>query len=95
MKSICHLLAALLCGHTLAAEPAPAIPRQTRKVPLYFSLAYQPGRSGAEFHPSADWLRENGRDPGMARGVEFSGVHDFDLEMFALLVKLWGVAPTR
>jgi len=60
--------------------PAPAV-AELRKVPLFFSPAYKPGRSGAEFHPDAGWLRNNGRDPGMARAVEFSGVHDFEAEM--------------
>lgn len=60
--------------------PAPAV-AELKKVPLYFSTAYQPGRSGAEFHPGVEWLRENGRDPVMVRGVEFSGVHDFEAEM--------------
>ena len=60
--------------------PAPAV-AELRKVPLYFSPAYKAGRSGAEFHPDAGWLRDNGRDPAMARGVEFSGVHDFEAEM--------------
>ncbi len=60
--------------------PAAAV-TELRKVPLYFSPAYKPGQSGAEFHPGADWLRDNGRDPAMARCVEFSGVHDFEAEM--------------
>jgi hypothetical protein len=60
--------------------PPPAV-AELRKVPLYFSTAYQLGRSGAEFHPDAGWLVVNGRDPAMARGVEFSGVHDFESEM--------------
>ena len=60
--------------------PAPAV-AELRKVPLYFSPAYKAGRSGAEFHPGADWLRENGRDPVMAHGVEFSGVADFESEV--------------
>ncbi len=60
--------------------PADAV-TELKKVPLYFSPAYKPGRSGAEFHPDAGWLRENGRDPAMARGVEFSGVADFEAEM--------------
>ena len=60
--------------------PAPAV-AEMKKVPLYFSTAYRPGRSGAEFHPDAGWLGANGRDPMMARGVEFSGVHDFEAEM--------------
>lgn len=54
---------------------------ELKKVPLYFSPAYQPRRSGAEFHPGAGWLRDNGRDPAMAQAVEFSGVHDFEAEM--------------
>jgi hypothetical protein len=60
--------------------PAPAV-TELKKVPLYFSTAYRPGRSGAEYHPDAGWLGANGRDPIMARGVEFSGVHDFEAEM--------------
>ncbi|XZE19230.1 FG-GAP-like repeat-containing protein [Pirellulaceae bacterium SH449] len=60
--------------------PAPAV-RELKKVPLYFSPSYKAGRSGAEFHPGAGWLRDNGRDPAMAQGVEFSGVHDFEAEM--------------
>jgi hypothetical protein len=60
--------------------PARAV-AELQKVPLYFSPAYRPGQSGAEYHPGADWLRDNGRDPGMARGVEFSGVHDFEAEV--------------
>jgi hypothetical protein len=60
--------------------PAPAV-TELKKVPLFFSTAYKAGRSGAEFHPDAGWLRDNGRDPVMARGIEFSGVHDFKAEM--------------
>ena len=60
--------------------PAPA-EAELRKVPLYFSPAYKPGKSGAEFHPGADWLRDNGRDPAMVRAVEFSGVANFEAEM--------------
>lgn len=60
--------------------PATAVV-EMKKVPLYFSPAYQEGRSGAEFHPGAGWLIDNGRDPAMAQGVEFSGVHDFEAEM--------------
>ncbi len=60
--------------------PATAV-AEMRKVPLYFSRAYKPGRSGAEFHPGAGWLRDNGRDPVMAQAVEFSGVDDFEAEM--------------
>lgn len=60
--------------------PAQAV-AEMKKVPLYFSPCYQPGRTGAEFHPGAGWLRDNGRDPVMALGVEFTGVHNFEAEM--------------
>lgn len=60
--------------------PASAV-AEMKEVPLYFSPSYQEGRSGAEFHPGAEWLLDNGRDPMMAQGVEFSGVHDFEAEM--------------
>lgn len=59
----------------------PTAVAEMQKVPLYFSPSYKPGQSGAEFHPGAGWLRDNGRDPGMAQGIEFSGVHDFEKEM--------------
>ncbi len=60
--------------------PAAAV-TEMKKVPLYFSPSYKDGQSRAEFHPGARWLRDNGRDPAMAQGVEFSGVHDFEAEM--------------
>ena len=60
--------------------PAKAV-AELQKVPLYFSPPYQGKRGGAEFHPDAGWLRDNGRDPVMAKGVEFSGIADFEQEM--------------
>ena len=60
--------------------PAPAV-AELRKVPLYFSPAYGPDGSHAEYHPGAQWLKDNGRDPAMARCIEFSGVSDFEAEM--------------
>jgi hypothetical protein len=60
--------------------PAAAV-AELKEVPLFFSTAYKAGRSGAEFHPDAGWLRDNRRDPVMARSIEFSGVHDFEAEM--------------
>jgi hypothetical protein len=73
-----------LLGQMLAeivrAVPAPAT-AQLQQVPLYVSPAYDGQRSGAEYHPGAAWLRDHGRDPAMARAVEFSGVADFEAEM--------------
>ena len=34
----------------------------------------------AEYHPDAGWLRENGRDPAMAKAVEFTNVRIFEAE---------------
>ncbi len=53
---------------------------ELKKVPLYFNPQYPQKRPSAEFHPSADWLRENGRDPGMAEGVEFTNIRIFQEE---------------
>jgi hypothetical protein len=64
----------------IRAVPAKAV-AELQKVPLYFSPPYKGKRGGAEFHPDAGWLRDNGRDPMMARGVEFSGIADFEAEM--------------
>jgi len=59
--------------------PSPAVAR-LREIPLWFSPPYASSRSGAEYHPDAGWLRSNQRNPAMARGVEFSGVKDFEAE---------------
>lgn len=54
---------------------------ELRKVPLYFSPSYTNAQPRAEFHPDAGWLRENGRDPAMAKCVEFTDTRDFEREM--------------
>lgn len=54
---------------------------ELRKVPLYFSPPYSNAQPRAEFHPDAGWLRNNGRDPAMAKGVEFTDIRDFEREM--------------
>jgi len=35
----------------------------------------------AEFHPDAGWLRDNGRDPAMAKAIEFTNLRLFEREM--------------
>ncbi|MEI6533977.1 MAG: zinc-dependent peptidase [Verrucomicrobiaceae bacterium] len=59
--------------------PAPAV-AQLRKVPLWFSPEYPKTQPRAEYHPGAGWLRDNGRDPVMAKGVEFTNVRNFEAE---------------
>lgn len=60
--------------------PAKAV-AELQKVPLYFSPTYPGSRGGAEFHPDAGWLKDNGRDPIMAKGVEFSDIPIFEKEV--------------
>jgi len=54
---------------------------ELRKVPLWFSPEYPGVKPGAEYHPGAAWLRDHGRDPAMAKGVEITDVRDFEKEM--------------
>lgn len=59
--------------------PAPAVAKM-REVPIFFTLPPNGGRATAEYHPEADWLRKNGRDPAMAKGVQISDVANFEKE---------------
>jgi hypothetical protein len=51
-----------------------------REVTLWFSPAYPGVKPRAEYHPAAGWLRTHGRDPAMAKGVEFTDVLNFEAE---------------
>jgi hypothetical protein len=59
--------------------PAPAVV-QLREVNLWFSLEYPGVPSRAEYHSGEDWLRENSRDPAMAKSVEFTNIRNFEAE---------------
>lgn len=59
--------------------PAPAV-AELRKVPLWISPEYPNVPPRAEYHPAAGWLRDNHRDPAMARGIEFTNVRIFERE---------------
>lgn len=59
--------------------PAEAV-TELRKVPLWFSPEYPGVAAKAEYHPDEGWLKENGRDTAMAKGVEFTNVRIFDRE---------------
>lgn len=54
---------------------------ELKEVPLYFSPEYPGTEPRAEFHPDAGWLRANGRDPAMAKAIEFSNLRQFEAEM--------------
>lgn len=53
--------------------PAPAL-KELRRVTIYLSPEYPGIQPRGEYHPGADWLRENGRDPEMVKGVEISNL---------------------
>lgn len=59
--------------------PAKAV-TELKKVTLWMNPEYPGGRPRAALHPDARWLRENGRDPVMAKGVEFTNVRIFEAE---------------
>ncbi|MBL9152355.1 MAG: hypothetical protein JNK37_07720 [Verrucomicrobiales bacterium] len=67
-------------GEITRVVPAAAL-GELRKVPLYFNPAYPGVGHRAEYHPGADWLKENGRDPSMVRGIEFTNTLHFEEEM--------------
>lgn len=50
---------------------------ELRKVPLWISPEYPGVPPRAEYHPDKKWLVANGRDPAMAKGVEFTNVRVF------------------
>jgi hypothetical protein len=52
-----------------------------REVTLWFSAEYSGVKPKAEYHPDIGWLRVNGRNAAMAKGVEFTNVRDFQKEM--------------
>ena len=56
--------------------PAKAV-AELRRVPLWINPEYPDTRPRAEYHPGADWLKDNGRDPAMAKAVEFTNVRIF------------------
>ncbi len=65
----------------IARVVSPAAVAELKQVPLYFSPEYPGTKPRAEFHPDAGWLRANGRDPGMAKAVEFSNIPQFEAEL--------------
>jgi hypothetical protein len=60
--------------------PAPAVVA-LRKVNLWVSPKYPGVRPTSEYHPGVDWLRKNGRNPAMVKGVEFTNVGSFDEDL--------------
>ncbi len=53
---------------------------ELHKVPLWINPEFPGTPPHAAYHPSASWLRDHGRDPAMAKGVEFTNVRIFAAE---------------
>lgn len=51
-----------------------------QNVRLWMSPEYQGNAPKAEYHPNANWLRQNGRNAAMERGVEISNTRIFEAE---------------
>lgn len=52
-----------------------------RGTTIWISPPYPGVRPTAEYHPGADWLADNGRDPAMVRGVEITDIADLEAEV--------------
>lgn len=63
--------------------PSKALAR-LRKVTLWLSPPYANARPRAEYHPGAEWLKANGRNPAMVKGVEFTDVAHLDKEVLRM-----------
>ena len=59
--------------------PAKAVV-ELQKVPLWINPEYPKVPPRAEYHPGAGWLKDNGRDPAMAKGIEFTNLRIFEAE---------------
>ena len=78
LKTALPLLSAQLDEITRVV-PASAV-TELKKVPLWISPEYPSTPPRAEYHPGADWLRDHGRDPAMAKAVEFTNLRIFEAE---------------
>jgi len=63
----------------LQMVPAAAV-EKLRRVTLWVSPPYPGVAPKAEYHPGAGWLREQGRDPQMEKGVELTNTQNIDRE---------------
>lgn len=72
-------LTGIQLAEIVRALPASAL-RELRQVTLWFSPPYAGFAPGGAYHPSRAWLEQNGRDPRMAKSVEFTNVAIFEQE---------------
>lgn len=64
----------------IVSHVPPRAVSELQKVPLWISPEYPGVQPKAEYHPNVNWLREHGRDPVMAKGIEFTNVRIFEAE---------------
>lgn len=57
-----------------------AVAARLQQVPLWFSPEYPGVRPTVEYHPNRQWLCDHGRNPAMARAVEFTNIRLFEKE---------------
>ncbi|MEO1523809.1 MAG: hypothetical protein AAFX06_00150 [Planctomycetota bacterium] len=69
------------------ALPATAF-EKVRRVRIWFSPPYPGFGPSGEYHPSAGWLRRNGRPEGLHRCIEFTNVKRFEAEIERMPVLL-------
>lgn len=58
----------------------PKAVEELKKVKLWMSPEYTGIRPSAEYHPGAQWLRDNKRNPAMVKGIEFTNIRIFEAE---------------
>ena len=64
-------------AHVIPPEPL----AQLRQVPIWLSPLPQGFKPTGEYHPDVRWLRDNHRNPRMAKGVEFTNIPRFAAEI--------------
>ena len=65
----------------IASRVPPRAVARLREVTLWMSPKIPDRTPRAEYHPSADWLSQHGRDPAKAKGVEFTNIEIFEQEV--------------
>lgn len=63
-------------ARTIPPEPL----KELRKVRIWMSPQPTGFRPTGEYHPDANWLRDNGRDPAMAKAIQFTNIPQFTAE---------------
>ena len=71
LKLLCQQLQTII-----ERVPSQAVANLRRAAVVFAGVSWR--ASNAEYHPNADWLREHGRNPVMAKGVEFTNIAKFD-----------------